>query len=813
MDTVMNTCLPMAVGDVDSVDQVLNITRRMSTASMGSLPPPPQQQQQLLQGAYHAATAEAHPSRLGFGGGGSGAAYDGGSGRLGLAGGSAPQQQHAAPSGMQLPPPLAVETLLMRARSRGSIGGGFSRGGSRAGTPRGGAFAGGGAGGDDAPPTNVLLSLHDAGWALALDFLDLHDVVAVTRTARELAHRAHETMTVLSLHGVRGGWVGPHALAAITRFRRVRTLHWCVGALPAPPPPETPLVEPEDGEETYESRRHRCQSSSGGAARDDESRRHCPAQQWYGEPLMVWTFLLARLPLLDVTITPGVANDEDALGELWERVLPACAPQLRRFALAFEGYQPPPPQGDQLRRFALAFEGYQPLPPPSDQPPPIDYPPINVKRFALMLATRNPFPALRELHLELSSMSISEQRSLVRGITQGGLLARLECLTMGGGTSVYARPKIGAGQELATALREHGAPNLRLLWLQRFDVWDDFPGVFSALSDRTLCPALKELYIDATLDHDDTLALAAALPLVPTCLKTLGMMVMALRERDHLGYFKRVSPVPAVTAIATALLEAQRPQLGCVDLCLHFEPPQEGETDEWYSDELPPPPPADKSPVDASIPLLRAFQAGAVPNMRHLQLPNCRLSKAAGAVPNMRHLQLPNCRLSKAAGAVSNMRHLQLPNCRLSKAALNEMLDALRAMPKVQTLDISGNALEPQHLVWLAQELPKAAPLCYEVMINAMWRRLSKVAPLCYEVMVEECAVSRLRAPAVSSDACDRADARRSAQLISQCARAQMQAQRVCKGRGQGNARCELRVAHLRRACEMLRLRATCDVS
>jgi hypothetical protein len=40
---------------------------------------------------------------------------------------------------------------------------------------------------------------------------------------------------------------------------------------------------------------------------------------------------------------------------------------------------------------------------------------------------------------------MAEQRSLVRGVAQGGLLARLERLTLGGGTSVFARPAEGTG--------------------------------------------------------------------------------------------------------------------------------------------------------------------------------------------------------------------------------------------------------------------------------------------------------------------------------------------------------------------------------
>jgi hypothetical protein len=56
---------------------------------------------------------------------------------------------------------------------------------------------------------------------------------------------------------------------------------------------------------------------------------------------MIWTYLLAKLPIDDVTITPGSSTDEQVLEELWEDVLPLCAPNLRRLALAFENFATP----------------------------------------------------------------------------------------------------------------------------------------------------------------------------------------------------------------------------------------------------------------------------------------------------------------------------------------------------------------------------------------------------------------------------------------------------------------------------------------
>jgi hypothetical protein len=56
---------------------------------------------------------------------------------------------------------------------------------------------------------------------------------------------------------------------------------------------------------------------------------------------MIWTYLLAKLPIDDVTITPGSSTDEQVLEELWEDVLPLCAPNLRRLAIAFENFTTP----------------------------------------------------------------------------------------------------------------------------------------------------------------------------------------------------------------------------------------------------------------------------------------------------------------------------------------------------------------------------------------------------------------------------------------------------------------------------------------
>lgn len=60
-----------------------------------------------------------------------------------------------------------------------------------------------------------------------------------------------------------------------------------------------------------------------------------------------------------------------------------------------------------------------------------------------------PHTRLRELHLELGSMSIAEQRSLIRGLSSSGLLPQLEKVTLGDGTTSYVRsPGRGPGRDL-----------------------------------------------------------------------------------------------------------------------------------------------------------------------------------------------------------------------------------------------------------------------------------------------------------------------------------------------------------------------------
>lgn len=51
---------------------------------------------------------------------------------------------------------------------------------------------------------------------------------------------------------------------------------------------------------------------------------------------------------------------------------------------------------------------------------------------------------------------------------------------------------------------------LKVLWLQRLDLWDDLDSLASALGPAC-CPVLEELFLDLALDTDDVARLAACL--------------------------------------------------------------------------------------------------------------------------------------------------------------------------------------------------------------------------------------------------------------------------------------------------------------
>ena len=63
---------------------------------------------------------------------------------------------------------------------------------------------------------------------------------------------------------------------------------------------------------------------------------------------------------------------------------------------------------------------------------------------------------------------------------------------------------------MCQAFKKNPCRNLRVLWLQRLDLWDDLESLASALSPAH-CPVLDELFLDLALDTDDVARLASCL--------------------------------------------------------------------------------------------------------------------------------------------------------------------------------------------------------------------------------------------------------------------------------------------------------------
>ncbi len=509
------------------------------------------------------------------------------------------------------------------------------------------------------PPTPGpgFLNMYDGGWSTVLDFLELRQVLQLKLVSREVGRRVEECLTVLSLNGLEElshCWVGPAALKSLAKFKNAKTLHWYVG-LPYAPQKKTPGEDDE--------------------GKDDQLPPHSQETPLVGDTLMVWTYLLAHLNVEGITLTEGARTDEIALDTLWRRILPFCAPQLKRLALAYEGY-------------SVCSETE-------------DHAPIDIKAFAVMLAVQRPFPNLRELHMEMASMSINQQRTLVRGISRSGLLSRLESLTLGGGTTAYCRAAVGPGREFVRALKKHGAPNLKLLWIQRLDIWDAFEEFSEALSPE-LCPVLEEFYMDLTLDCDDVKSLSACLHKFPSCLKTLGMLVMAIEGRTTTGQFQEITPEPYIHLLSDALLAHPRPELECIDLSLHYEsaPPVRSDDDDEHLQVA-------MEEDNARSRLLREHAALEDDS-------NATVKATVDVIPLLHALQ---------KGAAPNLKHLQLPSTKLPGEAWIQLLETLPMLPYLQTMDLSGNLLSLEEIKSLVETLQK----CKWV----------------YEVIVEECIISR----------------------------------------------------------------------
>lgn len=60
------------------------------------------------------------------------------------------------------------------------------------------------------------------------------------------------------------------------------------------------------------------------------------------------------------------------------------------------------------------------------------------------------------------------------------------------------------------AFKKSPCARLKVLWLQRLDLWDDLESLALALGPAH-CPVLEELFLDLALDTDDIVRLAACL--------------------------------------------------------------------------------------------------------------------------------------------------------------------------------------------------------------------------------------------------------------------------------------------------------------
>lgn len=60
------------------------------------------------------------------------------------------------------------------------------------------------------------------------------------------------------------------------------------------------------------------------------------------------------------------------------------------------------------------------------------------------------------------------------------------------------------------AFKKNPCAKLKVLWLQRLDLWDDLESLALALGPAH-CPVLQELFLDLALDTDDVVRLAKCL--------------------------------------------------------------------------------------------------------------------------------------------------------------------------------------------------------------------------------------------------------------------------------------------------------------
>ncbi|CAN0143437.1 unnamed protein product [Ectocarpus sp. 12 AP-2014] len=257
-------------------------------------------------------------------------------------------------------------------------------------------------------------------------------------------------------------------------------------------------------------------------------------------------------------------------------------------------------------------------------------------------------------------MSIAEQRSLIRGLSSSGLLPQLEKVTLGDGTTSYVRsPGRGPGRDLFAAFRKTPCLKLRVLWLQRLDLWDDLDALASALGPAH-CPVLEELFLDLALDTDDVERLAGCLHKFPKSLKTLGVLAVAIKNRTQDGQFEMADPEPALQRLADALCKHPRPTLQCLDISLHYEP----EAEEELPPDEPPQPPPFKARA-ATMPIIRLLKSGKLTGIKHVQLSSCSLDDSGLAIA------------CKAVATMTGIQTLDISSNQLSLTGAKALAKAL----------------------------------------------------------------------------------------------------------------------------------------
>ncbi|CAN0231867.1 unnamed protein product, partial [Discosporangium mesarthrocarpum] len=170
------------------------------------------------------------------------------------------------------------------------------------------------------------------------------------------------------------------------------------------------------------------------------------------------------------------------------------------------------------------------------------------------------------------------------------------------------------------AFKKNVCSSLRVLWLQRLDLWDDLEGLAAALGPA-FCPVLSELFLDLALDTQDVQRLAMCLHNFPQSLKTLGVVAVAIKNRSSEGGYEDADPTPALAALARALMQHPRPGLQCLDISLHYEQTY----DEAIESEVEGQGSGRFMARKAAMPIVDLLGSGVLTGLKHIQLSSCCL--------------------------------------------------------------------------------------------------------------------------------------------------------------------------------------------